>query len=313
MSQIGFSLTHSGTMPNPFSYVEETGTFGVMDTSPTLTATKITSDIRPKIDNNEIDVRQVGSHLLYGMQSAGHTFGLGLTLNPFDLPFLKYGTEPPNYTTPQGTSARSLSFALRYKQATGTASMTDHYIKFLGFKPNTTELSVSSQGLAEASMELVGREITKPDTTAISGATWPTFGSITAPALSNVDGGNKPLRIDGVNYACKDFRISWNNNLISDQFSGSGKIDALTVGAIEVTGSFNTPTGQDILLDTAITDFPQDLMPFSYVVKTGTMVVNGVMKLISDAPEGFSAGPTATNQHAYNFKCTTAGLGTAIV
>jgi len=312
MSQIAFTLTHSGTMPNPFSYVEETTQFGALDSSPTLLATKITKDIRPKIDDNEIEVRQVGSHLLYGQQTSGHTYGLGLTTNPFDLPFLKYGSEPPNYTTPTGTSARSLSFVLRYKQSTGTIGQVDYYLKFLGFKFNTLELSVSSQGLAEATSELMGREIAIPTATAISGATWPTFGSITSPALSNVDGGNKPLTIGATQYAVKDWRNQWNNNLIIDQFSGSGLADAITVGGIEITGSFNTPTGQDLTQETAMHDFPQVETTFKYIVKNGTMVVNGTgFKLLGDTPEGFSAGPTATNQHVYNYKCISAGLGTS--
>ena len=309
MSQIGFSLTHSGTMPNPFSYIEESTTFGTTPSSPTLTATKITQDIRPKLDNNEIDVRQVGSHLLYGMQSAGHTYGLGLTVHPFDIGFLKYGTEPPNYTTPTGTSAISLSFVLRYKQSTGTIGMIDHYIKFLGSKCNTTEISVSSQGLVEATQEWMNRDITLPSSTGPSGATWPTFASITTPALSNVDGGNKPMTINAVQYAVKDFRVQWNNNLIADQFSGSGLVDMLTVGAIDITGSFNTPTGQDLLLDTAMHDFPQTGVASNYLIKTGVMQIPMTgFKLLGDTPEGFSAGPTATNQHVYNYKCVSAGL-----
>ncbi len=310
MSQIAFSLTHSGTIEAPFSYKSETQ-LGVMPSSPTLTAVKVIQDIKPRIDNNEMEVRTVGSHLLYGMQSGGHTYGLGLMVHPFDLPFLKYGTEPPNYTTPAGTSAESLAFAFKYKQALGTAAMSTHHIKFLGFKCNTTEISVSSQGLVEANQDWIGREITVPVAGDISGATWPTFASITSPVLSNVDGGNKPLTIDGTDYAVKDFKISWNNNLIVDQFSGSGLADAITVGAIEISGSFNTPLGQDLLLETAIHDFPQDGVDWEYRIKEGTMVVKGTgFKLMSDATEGFSAGPTETAQHPFTFKCNTAGLDT---
>lgn len=311
MSQIAFPLTHSGTMPNPVSYIEE-AVFGTIPASPTLTAVKVLTDLRPKIDDMEMDVRQVGSHLLYGMQSGGHSYGFGLTVNPFDLPFLKYGTEVPNYTTPAGNQLTPLSFVVRYKQATGTAGMVDHYIKFLGSKCNTTELSVSSQGLVEVNQEWLCREITKPTSTPISGATYPTFASITSPVLSNVDGGNKPLYINSVQYAVKDFRINWNNNMIPDQFSGSGLKDAITSGAIEVTGSFNTPVGQDLLLETAIQDFPQTEVVAKYVVKNGTMVVNMTgLKLLSDTPEGFSAGPTQTMQHTYSFKCISASLGTS--
>jgi hypothetical protein len=233
-------------------------------------------------------------------------------VHPFDLPFLKYGTSPPDYTTPAGTSAVPLSFAFKYKQALGTAGMTTHHIKFLGFKCNTTEISVSSQGLVEATMDWIGREIAIPVAGDISGATWPTFASITTPALSNVDGGSKPLTINGVQYAVKDFKISWNNNLIVDTFSGSGLADAITVGAIEITGTFSTPIGQSLVLETAMHDFPQTGVAASYNVKSGTMVINMLnFKLISDAPEGFSAGPTATAQHPFSFKCSSALLATS--
>jgi len=309
MSQIAFPLTHSGTAEAPFSYIEET-TFRTMPSSPTLTAVKVVDQINPRIDNMEMDVRTIGSHYLYGMQSGGHTYGLGLTVHPFDLPFLKYGTNPPNYTTPTGTSAVSLAFAMKYRQALGTSAMTLHNIQFLGCKPNTTEISVSSQGLVEATMDWTVGEIKVPVAGDISGSTWPS--APTSPVLSNVDGGNKPLYIDSVQYAVKDFRISWNNNLIADTFSGSGLVDALTVGAVEITGSFNTPIGQSLALETAIHDFPQTGVTAKYVVKTGTMIINMTnFKLMTDAPEGWSAGPTATGQHAFTFKCSTATLDTS--
>jgi tail tube protein len=309
MSQIAFPLTHSGTSEAPFSYIEET-TFRTMPTSPTLTAVKVVDQITPRIDNMEMDVRTIGSHYLYGMQSGGHTYGLGLTVHPFDLPFLKYGTNPPNYVTPTGTSAVSVAFAMKYRQALGTAGMSLHNMQFLGCKANTTEISISSQGLVEATMDWTVGEITEPVAGDISGATWPS--APTSPVLSNVDGGNKPLTIDGTAYAIKDFRISWNNNLIADTFSGSGLVDALTVGAVEITGSFNTPIGQDLDLEALIHDFPQTGVDASYLVKTGVMVINMEnFKLMTDAPEGWSAGPTATAQHALTFKCSTANLDTA--
>lgn len=309
MSQIAFPLTHSGTAEAPFSYIEE-ATFRTMPSSPTLTAVKVVDQITPRIDNLEMDVRAIGSHYLYGMQSGGHTFGLGLTVHPFDLPFLKYGTNPPNYTTPTGTSATSLAFAYKYKQALGTAAMTTHHIKFLGCRCNTTEISVSSQGLVEATMDWTVGEITKPVAGDISGATWPS--APTSPVLSNVDGGNKPLYIDGIQYAVQDFRISWNNNVIQKTYSGSGLLDASVIGAVDITGSFNTPIGQSLALETAITDFPQSGVVAKYNVKSGTMVINMTnFKLMTDAPTGFSAGPTDVAEHAFTFKCSTATLDTS--
>lgn len=308
MSQIAFPLTSSAQAEKPFSYIEE-ATFGTIPSSPTLTAVSVIGDLRPRIDNMEMDVRTIGSHLLYGMQSGGHSYGFSCQVHPFNITFLKYGTEVPNYTTPTGTQATSLSFAMKYKRATGTAAMTTYNQKFLGAKCNTTEISISSQGLVEANMDWICREITVPASGDISGATWPSFP--TTAVLSNVDGGNKPLTIDGTQYAVKDFRIQWNNNLIADQFSGSGLIDALSTGAIEITGSFNTPIGQSTTLETAIHDFPQTGVAASYNVKTGTMVINITgFKLMSDAPEGFSAGPQSTMQNSYNFKCTSASLST---
>ena len=311
MSQIAFPLAHAATVETPFSYIEE-ATFGTMPASPTLVATKITTGITPHMDDMEMDVRQLGSHLLYGQSTGGHTYGFGITFNPFDLPFLKYGTEPPNYTTPAGTSAVSLSFALKYKRATGTAGMSTHHIKLLGAKCNTTELAVSTQGLVTATQDWICRDITVPIAGDISGATWPTFASITTPALSNVDGGNKPLYINAVQYAVKDFTINWNNNLIADTFSGSGLVDQLTVGAIETTGTFNTPEGQSLILEGFMHDFPQAEQAASYLVKTAVMVVNmSGFKLLSDAPEGFEGGPQATNQHVFNFRCKQAGVATS--
>ena len=70
-SQIDFSLSHTGTAPAPLSYIQET-TFGAMPSSPTLTAVKVIDQFTPRIDNQEMDVRTIGSHYLYGMQSGGH-------------------------------------------------------------------------------------------------------------------------------------------------------------------------------------------------------------------------------------------------
>ena len=311
MSQIAFPLTSSAHIEKPFSYIEE-ATFGTMPGSPTLTPTKVISEVRPRIDDLEMDVRTIGSHLLYGMQSGGHTYGFGITVHPFDLPFLKYASEIPNYTTPTGTQAVSLAFALQYKQALGTSALNTVYQQFLGCKCNTMEISISSQGLVEATMDWIAREITVPVAGALPGASWTDFSSITSPVLSNVDGGNKPLTINSVQYAVKDFRISWNNNLIQDTFSGSGLVDALTTGAIEITGSFNTPIGQSLLLETAIHDFPQTGVTAKYNVKSGTMVINMTnFKLMTDSPEGFAQGPTVTGQHTFNFKCSAASLGTS--
>ena len=59
-------------------------------------------------------------------------------------------------------------------------------------------------------------------------------------------------------------------------------------------------------------DFPQTGVTASYTVKSGTMVINRTnFKLMADAPEGFSAGPQSTAQHAFTFRCSTATLDTS--
>ena len=309
MSQIAFPLSHSALVEIPLCYTVES-TFGTKKTSsPVYTAVKVVSQVTPRIDNQEIDVRQLGSHLKYGHQSSGHRYGATLNLHPFDLPFLQYGSQPPNYTTPSGTSAESLQFLVKHKQAQGTAGMNSYFVFYLGCKINTLQISVSSGGLVEVTAEIIAREITVPSTSSgLTTPTLPAFSDYSDPVLSNVDAGNKPLTINGTAYAIDDFNITWNNNLIQDSFIGSGLIDALTVGAIEISGSFMTPAGQDLLLETATHDFPQNGVTAVLTVKTGTMIITMTgFKLMSD-DDPWSEGPTQTKKHNYSFVCTGASI-----
>ncbi len=308
-TQIDFSLSHTGTAPAPLSYIQETA-FGAMPSNPTLTAVKVIDQFTPRIDNQEMDVRTIGSHYLYGMQSGGHVYGLGLTLHPFDLPFLKIGTNGPNYATPSGTVTASYAMAFKYYQSLGTAGYNLYNIQLLGGRPNTTSISISSQGLVEATQDWVFREMTKPAAGDISGATWPSFP--TSAVLSNVDAGSKPLTINSTPYAIGDFKIDWNNNLIQKKYIGSNLLDQSVLGAVDITGSFVTPAGQDISLETAIHDFPQSGVTAKLTVKTGVMVITMTnFKLMTDAPTGLSAGPTDAYEHPFTFKCSTATLDTS--
>src|SRR6185436_13619757 len=263
MSQTPFTHTHSALIEKPFCSTPETA-FGVTPTSsPIFTALAIVGEVVPKIDDIEIDIRQIGSHLKYasgGMQTAAHKYGFTIMLNPFAITNLQYGAAVPNYSTPTGTPAESLSFLLQYKQSLGAAALTTHFVLFKGCKCNTLNISVSAEGLVEVTMEWICREIITPIATANAGLTTPTipdFASITTAALSNVDSGAKPLTIGGTAYAVNNWNIQWNNNLIPDPYIGTGLIEALNVGEIEITGSFVTPVGQDLLLETAINAFPQ--------------------------------------------------------
>ena len=313
MSSITFPLAHAARA-DVFGYTNET-TFRTKKTaSPVYTSFGIVGEIRPRINDVEIDTRNLGSHLLYAQQTAFHSYGVAINVHPFDLPLLKYGSEPPNYTTPAGTQAETLQFVYRYKQAQGTAGVQDHYLFFLGCMMNTLELSVSSQGLVEASTNWIVGEITVPITTSLGGLTTPTLPLLSAtstPPISNIDGGNTPFTLNGVSYPIKEFRIQWNNNIIADDFNGSGLVDQLTTGGIKITGSFRTPVGKNLALETAIHDFPQTGVNASYTFKAGTMVCNmtGVKLVADDNP--ITAGPTDTMKHSFNFEAVTAALATS--
>ena len=313
-SQLTYSLTHSAQIEKPLCYSAESTLGTLVTASPTYTAVAVVGQISPKINIMEIPVRQIGSHYEYGRVTAGHAYTFSLNVNPFALPFLKYGSEPPNYTTPTGTQAESLSFLLQYKQALGTAQLVSHQQFYLGCKMNQLTLSVSSQGLLEATTDWIAREITVPVLTSantLTTPTIPTFASITTPPISNIDSGNLPLTINSVAYAADNFTISWNNNLIAESFIGSGLIDALTTGAVEITGSFVTPIGQSLALETVMHDFPQTGVTAKFTFKTSTMVVTMTNFKFLDDDTPWSQGPTDTTKNTVNFSCSTATLATS--
>ena len=311
MSSIAFPLTHSGCA-EAFAYTAET-TFRTLKTaSPTYTAVGIVSEIRPRINDVEIDTRNLGSHLIYARQTAFHSYGLSINCYPFDLPFLQLGSVAPDCSTGVGTGTQQ--FLYKYRQAQGTAGTQSHYVFFLGCKMNTLEISVSSQGLVEATTDWIVGEITVPVTTANGGLTTPTipaFSATTTPPISNIDGGNTPMTINGTTYPIKEFRIQWNNNIIADDFNGSGLVDQLTTGGVTISGSFRTPVGKNLLLETMVHDFPQTGVNASYVFKAGTMVANMTeFKLVADDNPHVS-GPTDTDKHSFNFVAKTATLATS--
>ena len=310
--QLAFPLTHAGLGTNPFCYTPEVN-FGVLKTaSPVYTAVAITQDVVPSIDGVSIDVRQAGSHDVYAIQPAGINYGITVPIHPLDIGFISYGTSLPNYTTPAGTPAESLQFLIKYKQATGTAGMADHYVYFLGCRPNTTNISISAQALVEVSMEWGVRQITTASqTSGLTTPTIPTFASITGPVFQDSDGGNKPLRLNGIDYAVNNFTINWNNNLIRDAFNGSGLVEALTVGGREITGSFVTPVGQDLLLETKMNTVNQTGVTMRYQVKSGVFIINATGVVLTSDDNPFMGAPTATQKHTYNFKAASASIGTS--
>lgn len=311
--QLVFPLVTSATATNPFSYTEET-TYGVLKTaSPAYTAVAIAADVSYHQDNVPLDVRMAGSHLKYSTQTGGHNYTLDIPFHPLNITFMKYGTEVPNYTTPTGTSASSLQFAYKYKQALGTAGLNDAFLLFLGFRPNTTSISVSPQGLVEASMNLIGREVYMT-TTANGGMTTPTipsYASITGPVFTDADAANLPLTINAVTYTADAFTINWNNNTFGKAYlGGQGYIDAALVGGIDITGSFTVPIGQGSTLET-LSSSNQAGVVAKYVFKVGTMVLNMTGFTLTAVDESILSQPTAPQSRAFTFSCATASIGTS--
>lgn len=309
-SQIDFGLTGSYNIIKPLQYVAQTDINAIPTASPSFTAAAINGEVRLSANHQTVDVRRLGDRHVYKQIAVGHDYGFGISLNPYNLPLLKYGSEEPNITTPTGTSAEYLGFIFSYYQAVGGA-LAEHYVKLIGAKCNTLELSVTPTGLVDATMEWMCRDFALPTTS--HGLTTPTFVSnsgITSPPLSHVDNGATPLVYDGTSYACTSFRINWNNNLQPLRCNGSDKIDSLDVGNREITGSFAIPVGKNLALETDIRDAEQTAVTAKYTFKAGTMVVTmNELELLSYSP---TKTATASNTFAWEwpFKCRTATLDT---
>lgn len=313
-SQITWELTGAWNTTKPFQWVAQTSINSIPTASPSFNLADIIGEVNPSVNHVSFDIRAIGNRHIRDMITTGQDFGFSMFQHPYNLPLLKYISEPPNETTPTGTSAEYIGFVLPYKQAVG-ASLVEHFVKFEGCKGNSLELSVNPEGLVEANSEWLTRKIGLPDATANAGLTtpvWKEFADATAAGLSHVDNGVTPLRLNGVDYPCKAININWNNNLIPDRFNGSVYVDAFTVGNREIKGSFMIPVGKNLSLETKIRELEQTQIAASYVFKTGVMVANLTgLELISYNPV-INANDNTTLGWDWQFKAETAVLGTAI-
>ena len=312
-SQITWSLTGAWNTTRPFQYVAQTDINAIPTASPAFIAADIITEVNPSIDHNSFDVESIGSRTIRDMITVAQDFGFSLNHFPYSLPLLKYISEPPNETTPAGTSAEYLGFLLSYKQAVGGTN-TEHFVKFQGAKGNSLEISVDPEGLVSATSEWICREITLPNVA--SGLTTPVFvehAATTSPPLSHTDNGPTPLRLAAVDFPCGAFTINWNNNLKPDRYNGSTLIDALTVTNRRIEGSFMIPVGKNLQLETKIRELQQTQFAASYVFKTGVMVANITnMELINYSPV-VNGSNNETFAWEWSWKAEDASLGTAIV
>jgi Phage tail tube protein len=308
---LAYPLTGAWEVLMPFCSTPEVTYRTTPTASPAFTAWAVVEDVSITEGDEEIDVRQIGSNDLYGMVTAFHNYGFSMKVHPFAITQLQYGSEKP---VGAGTSFESLSFALKYRQAEGTSAMNTYYRLFKGCKMNQLTISVSAKGLVECDTDWIVGEVTVASQAANAGLTtptFPTFASITSAPISNLDGGNNPFTFNSLPRPVQEFSITWNNNLIPDAFAGSGYLDALTTGQREVTGTFTTPVGNDLVLETAVHDFPQLAVPGKYVFKTGVMVANITgMKVLGSSP-AFSSTANETLKHTFNWKAANAVLATS--
>lgn len=306
-NQIPWPVVTSSDQSFPVQWIEET-TFGVLKTaSPTYQVVKVAGDLTPKIDGVELPVRQAGSYNLYSNQSAGHDYGFTLNLSPTEIGILKYGCNAV------ANKDISVQIPIVFQQAQGTAGLNTYYMYALGSKCNSVTLNTAGRTLVSATTEWICREWTVPTVTSgLTSPTFTTFGSFSDAVLSNVDSGNLPLTINSVTYPISDFSITWNNNLFPVNLIGSdnGQIEALKLGPIDISGSFTTPVGQDLLLEARAHDFPQAGVNATMRIKTGNMIITmaGFKILSRDSP--ILAQPTAIRQNTMPFMCSTATIAT---
>jgi hypothetical protein len=308
-NQIPYPVVTSSDQTYPVQYIEET-TYGALVTaSPVYTPVKVAGDLTPKIDGLELPVRQAGSYTLYSSQSAGHDYGFTLNLSPTEIGIMKYGANGV------ANKDKSIQIPIVYEQAeaaTSTATST-FYMYALGAKCNTLTLNTAGRTLVNATSEWICREWTKPSK--VSGLTTPTFttfGSYSDAVLSNIDSGNLPLTIGSTTYAVSNFSITWNNNLFpwSGVGSDEGMIEALKLGPIDITGTFTTPVGAGLSIETLAHDFPQTGVTASFRFKTGNMILSMTQFKIMGRDSPILAQPTAIRENTVPFMCSTAVLAT---
>lgn len=311
---LAFPLVTSATASNPFCFTEET-TFGVLKTaSPTFLPVAVAQDITYKVDNVPVDVGQAGSNYLYSTSVGGHNYSLTIPFHPYDLSFSKYGSQSPNYTTPTGTPAASLQFLYKAKRAQGTAQLWDAYTIFLGFRPASMTYSISAQGLVEASMELMGREVYTSMATngGYTTPTIPTFASITGAVFQDADSGALPLTINGVAYTGDNFSITWNLGTFAKAYlGGGGYAETVLVGGIRISGTVTTPVGGGQGIETLAALSTQPGVTGKYVIKAGQCVINMTKMVFTSQDDTILSTPTNPSEDTWGFNASLATIDTA--
>ena len=309
---LGYQLTAGFNLTRPFQYAAEAG-YGTIDTSsPVFTPIAITSSIKLRVDNKTFDIAQVGQEELYSILSTGHDFGFSVDVYPFSLPTLKYGSESPNYGTPAGTAAESLTFLISMimaKDSDGT--WAEHFMLLPGSIMTGLEISVDSDSAVKATMTWMCQQITPPNVTAPNPALttpdYAEFSDVTGAAISHLDiGDDTPLELDGTGYPVKMARLNWANNVETNRFANSDLINSALMTSRLMTGSFSTGFGLDHDLQALIRDkVPVDgKMKF----KTGALVATlADVQLTNTEPE-LSTGVMVPD---YNFKAANMTLGTS--
>jgi hypothetical protein len=315
MSQIAFPLVTSAAATNPFCWVEEpAGAFGVKVTaSPNFNAVAVAENVMGRIQNTMLDIFTAGSFYKYSQQTGGQNFPFTIAVQPQNINFIKIGTNPPDLTTPTGTSAASYQFLMKYKQSLGTAQLVDTFMHFLGCRPRTTNITVSPQQKISVTMEWVAREI--QISTAVNGGMTtpviPTLASVTGPVLVDSDAGALPLTINALPYPTDGFTVNVDTGLIAKPYNGSGKIDASFPGTYKITGNINPPLGaQGITLLTLATS-SQVGVTAKYNFKTGVMVGNMTGFVLGDVERNFPGNADSFLELPSTFECSGFNLATS--
>jgi len=284
-SSIGFPVTSDQRTQKMLQYLPEV-TYGTLITaSPSYNDFSVARIYNAQWNNVMEAYRRMGSRNIYKKKLLRVENVWNSQWSPVDTAVIRYGTENGNTTASlAGTLDKSLQFTKSWMQ-NNAGTLTEHYQHRLGNKIDSITINCAL-GMVECSANWIARQIQKPVTTANGGLTSPTFATpTTADPWGHTDGAGAsvPLVIDGVNYPCKAFSATVNNNMDGVDINGSKFIEALEPTIKGVTVTFEVVRGKDLNLEDDIDTFVADAASYLlFPAKTLTLTNLALTNLTDD-------------------------------
>ena len=291
-SSIGFPVTSDQRTQKMLQYVPEVTYGTLITTSPAYQDFSVARIYNAQWNNVMEAYRRMGSRNIYKKKLLRVENVWNAQWSPVDTAVIRYGTENGNTTASlAGTLDKSLQFTKSWMQ-NNAGTLTEHYQHRLGNKIDSITINCAL-GMVECSANWIARQIQKPVTTANGGLTTPTFATATtSDPWGHTDGAGAsvPLVIDGVNYPCKAFSATVNNNMDGVDINGSKFIEALEPTIKGVTVTFEVVRGKDLNLEDDIDTFVADAASYLlFPAKTLTLTNLALTNLTDD----FNAASTS--------------------